>query len=107
MEEELRLAVETRRDRGMARRPPFAARFQQWLGLLDVGPERLIGDGDPDAVSRRTEIVAGVEEPVAALLPGDPRPLDQMPFPIEIVGEDQPVLADQRALFRQALGVDR
>ena len=67
----------------------------------------MVGDGDADAVSGRAEIIAGIEQPVAALLAGHPGPLDQMAFPVEIVGEHQPVLADQLAFRGQALGVDR
>ena len=47
----------------------------------------MVGDGDADAVGGGREIVAGVEQPVAALLAGHPGPFDQMALPVEIVGE--------------------
>ena len=57
----------------------------------------MVGDRDADAVGGRREVVAGVEQPIAAVLPGDERAFDQMAFPVEVVGEHDAVLADQRA----------
>ena len=57
----------------------------------------MIGDRDADPIGGRREVVAGVEHPVAALLLRDERAFDQMAFPIEVVGEDDMLLADQRA----------
>ena len=50
VEEQLRLAVQARRNRGMAGRRPLARRAEQRLALLGVRSERMIGDRDADAV---------------------------------------------------------
>ena len=85
VEEQLRLAVQSWRDRSMAWRSPFARRLEQRLALLRVGAERMVGDRDADPVGGRREVVAGVEQPVAAFLVGDERAFDQMALPIEVV----------------------
>src|SRR5258708_11312119 len=96
VKEQLGLSVEPRRDRGMARRRPLPRGLEQRFALLGVRPERMIGDRNADAISRSREVVAGVKQPVSAVLPGHEWALDKMAFPVEIVGEDDPIVADQR-----------
>lgn len=95
MEKQLWRSVESRGDRGMAWCPPFRGGFEQRLGLLDIGAERMIGDGHADALCRCAKIVPSVEYPVATVLLGYPRSLDQMPLPVEVVDQDDPVAADK------------
>src|SRR4051794_5597683 len=87
MEEELRLSGEAWRHRRMTWRRPLAGRSEQGLALLGVGSERVVCHGDAYAVGRRREIVAGVEQPIAAALASDERALDQMAFPVEVVAQ--------------------
>src|SRR3982751_5989154 len=97
MKKELRLPVEAWRNRRVTRSRPASRRLQQRFALLAVGPKHMVGDGDADAVGGCPEIVAGVEQPVAPLLPRAERAFDQMAFPIEIVGQDDRGFADKRA----------
>ena len=96
MEEQLRVSVEPRRDRCMTRRGPAPGRLQQRLGLLAVRAEHMVGDRDSDPIGGRTEIVTGVEEPVSPVLSRAEGPLDQMAFPVEVVGQHDCQFADQR-----------
>src|SRR5438309_1587382 len=94
MEEELRLPIQSRRDGCVAWRRPLTRRPEQGFALLGVWPERVIGYGDPDAVRGCGEVVAGVEQPVAAVLTCHERTFDEMTFPVEVVGQHNLVLAD-------------
>src|SRR5260221_9483867 len=97
MKEELRLAVEAWRDRGVSRRRPGPRRFEQRLALLAIGAKHVVADGDANAVGGRAKIIPGVEQPISALLPRAEGALDQMAFPVEIVAQHDPRFADKRA----------
>src|SRR5579884_2781211 len=97
VEEQLRAAIWPRRNRGVTRSHPFARGFKYWCSLLGIGTERMIRDRNPDAIGRRRKVIAGVEQPVAILLIGDERSLDQMSFPILVVLKYDGVLSNERA----------
>ena len=68
----------------------------------------MVGDGNADTVGGGGKIVAGVEQPVAAILMRDERALDQMALPIEVVAQDELALADEGApVVGDALSPDR
>src|SRR6185295_17310856 len=108
VEEQLRAAVHARGDRSVARRRPVCRRAEEGLALLRVRAEWMVGHRDANSIGWGREIVAGVEQPVSALLPGDERALDQMALPIEIVAQHNRVFADDgAAIGREALAADR
>src|SRR3954453_13700832 len=56
VEEELGLAVQSRRDRGVAWRCPFAGGPQQRVALFLIRPQNVVGDSDANPVMRGREI---------------------------------------------------